>query len=39
MKFLWLLITSVNEPDSEREKVLNAITIAIANYISNYVTN
>lgn len=39
MKFLWPLITSVNEPDNKREKVLNAITIAIANYISNYVTN
>lgn len=31
MKFLLLLITNWNESDNLREKVLNAITITIAN--------
>lgn len=31
MKFLLLLITDWNEADNLREKVLNAITITIAN--------
>lgn len=39
MKFSWLLISSVNEPDNQRENVLNTIIITIANYTSNYVTN
>lgn len=39
MKFLLPLISNWNEADNLREKVLNAITITIGNYLSNYVTN